>query len=74
MTANFQRIAKDLVQQLSTRFPDMRKETGNAEPIDGKKLTDIDVRKISFDYKDRRDGEKLTNVSVSLNDEGENRL
>jgi len=71
MTANFQRIAKDLVQQLSTRFPDMRKETGDAKPIDGKKLTDVDVRKISFDYRDRRDGEKLTNVSISLNDVGE---
>lgn len=71
MTANFQRIAKDLVQQLGTRFPDMRKETSDSKPIDGKKLTDSDVRKISFDFKDRRGGEKLTNVSISLNDEGE---
>jgi len=71
MTANFQRIAKDLVQQLGTRFPDMRKETGDSRPIDGKKLTDADVRKISFDYKERRGGQKLTNVSISLNDEGE---
>jgi hypothetical protein len=71
MTANFQRIATDLVQQLGTRFPDMRKETEDSEPIDGKKLKDIDVRKISFDYKDRRDGKKLTNVSISLNDKGE---
>lgn len=71
MTANFQRIAKDLVQQLSTRFPDMRKETGDSKPVDGKKLTDADVKKISFDYRDRRNSEKLTNVSISLNDEGE---
>ena len=71
MTANFQRISQDLVQQLSARFPNMRKETGDAKPIDGKKLKDTDVRKISFDYTDRRNGEKLTNVSISLNDEGE---
>jgi hypothetical protein len=71
MTANFQRISKDLVQQLGTRFPDMRKETADSKPIDGKKLTDSDVRKISFDFTDRRGGEKLTNVSLSLNDEGE---
>ena len=71
MTANFQRISQDLVQQLSTRFPDMRKETGDSKPIDGKKLKDADVRKISFDFTDRRNGEKLTNVSLSLNDEGE---
>ena len=71
MTANFQRISQDLVQQLSTRFPNMRKETGDAKPVDGKKLKDTDVRKISFDYTDRRNGEKLTNVSISLNDEGE---
>ena len=71
MTANFQRISQDLVQQLSTRFPDMRKETADSKPIDGKKLKDSDVRKVSFDYTDRRNGEKLTNVSISLNDEGE---
>ncbi len=71
MTANFERISQDLVQQLSTRFPDMRKETGDSKPVDGKKVTDADVRKISFDFKDGRNGEKLTNVSISLNDEGE---
>jgi hypothetical protein len=71
MTANFQRISQDLVQQLSARFPNMRKETGDAKPVDGKKLKDTDVRKISFDYTDRRNGEKLTNVSISLNDDGE---
>lgn len=71
MTANFQRISQDLVQQLSTRFPNMRKETEDSKPIDGKKLTDADVRKISFDFTDRRNGEKLTNVSLSLNDKDE---
>ncbi len=71
MTANFERISQDLVQQLSTRFPDMRKETGDSKPVDGKKVTNADVRKISFDFKDGRNGEKLTNVSISLNDEGE---
>ena len=27
MNANFERIAQDLVQQMSTRFPSMKKET-----------------------------------------------
>ncbi len=71
MTANFQRIVQDLIRQLSTRFPDMRKETEDSKPIDGVKVKDIDTRKISFDYKDRRNGEKLTNVSISLNDKDE---
>lgn len=71
MTANFQRIVQDLIRQLSTRFPDMRKETEDSKPIDGVKIKDVDTRKISFDYKDRRNGEKLTNVSISLNDTDE---
>jgi hypothetical protein len=49
----------------------MRKETEDSKPIDGVKVKDIDTRKISFDYKDRRNGEKLTNVSISLNDKDE---
>jgi len=71
MTANFQRIVQDLIRQLSTRFPDMRKETEDSKPIDGVKLKDLETRKISFDFKDRRNGEKLTNVSISLNDKDE---
>ena len=71
MTANFQRIVQDLIRQLSTRFPDMRKETEDSKPIDGVKIKDLETRKISFDFKDRRNGEKLTNVSISLNDKDE---
>jgi len=67
MNANFEKISIDLVNQLSTRFPSLRKETDDAKPVDGKKLTDKDVRKVSFDFTDKRNGKKLTNVSVSLN-------
>ena len=68
MNANFERIAQDLVQQMSTRFPSMKKETVDGEPIDGKEHRDGDTRKISFDFTSRRNGEKLTNVSISLSD------
>jgi hypothetical protein len=68
MNANFERIAQDLVQQMSTRFPSMKKETVDGKPIDGKEHRDGDTRKISFDFTDRRNGEKLTNVSISLSD------
>ena len=68
MNANFQRIAQDLVQQMSTRFPSMKKETVDGKPIDGKENRDSDARKISFDFVNRHDGEKLTNVSISLSD------
>jgi len=68
MNANFERIAQDLVQQMSTRFPSMKKETVDGEPIDGKEHRDSDARKISFDFTNRRNGEKLTNVSISLSD------
>ena len=68
MNANFERIAQDLVQQMSTRFPSMKKETVDGKPIDGKEHRDGDARKISFDFTNRRNGEKLTNVSISLSD------
>lgn len=68
MNANFERIAQDLVQQMSTRFPSMKKETVDGKPIDGKKYRDGDVRKISFDFTNKRNGDKLTNVSISLSD------
>jgi hypothetical protein len=68
MNANFERIAQDLVQQMSTRFPSMKKETVDGKPIDGKEHRDGDTRKISFDFTNRRNGEKLTNVSISLSD------
>lgn len=68
MNANFERIAQDLVQQMSTRFPSMKKETVDGKPIDGKEHRDSDARKISFDFTNRRNGEKLTNVSISLSD------
>jgi len=68
MNANFQRIAQDLVQQMSTRFPSMKKETVDGKPIDGKENRDSDARKISFDFVNRHNGEKLTNVSISLSD------
>ena len=68
MNANFERIAQDLVQQMSTRFPSMKKETVDGKPIDGKEHRDGDARKISFDFTSRRNGEKLTNVSISLSD------
>ena len=68
MNANFERIAQDLVQQMSTRFPSMKKETVDGKPIDGKEYRDGDARKISFDFTNRRNGEKLTNVSISLSD------
>jgi len=71
MNANFERIAKDLVTQLSTRFPSMRKETIDSKPIDGRNFRDQDTRKLSFDYTDDRNGEKLTNVSISLSDADE---
>ena len=71
MNANFERIAKDLVTQLSTRFPSMRKETIDSKPIDGRNFRDQDTRKLSFDYTDDRSGEKLTNVSISLSDADE---
>jgi len=71
MNANFERIAQDLVQQLSTRFPGMRKASLDNKPIDGKELRDGDVRKISFDFTNRRNGEKLTNVSINLSDADE---
>jgi hypothetical protein len=67
MNANFEKISIDLVNQLSTRFPSLRKETDDAKPIDGKQLTDKDVRKVSFDFTDKRNGKKLTNISISLN-------
>jgi len=68
MNANFERIAQDLVQQMSTRFPSMKKETVDGKPIDGKEHRDGDARKISFDFTNGRNGEKLTNVSISLSD------
>ena len=71
MNANFERIAQDLVQQLSTRFPSMTKASMDNKPIDGKELRDSDVRKISFDFTNRRNGEKLTNVSINLSDADE---
>ncbi len=71
MNANFERIAIDLVDQLSTRFPSMKKATIDNKPIDGKEKTDKDVRKISFDFTDRRNGDKLTNVSINLSDSDE---
>ena len=71
MNANFERIAQDLVQQLSTRFPSMRKATLDNKPIDGKEFRDGDVRKLSFDFTNRRNGEKLTNVSINLSDSDE---
>jgi pyruvate/2-oxoglutarate dehydrogenase complex dihydrolipoamide acyltransferase (E2) component len=71
MNANFERIAQDLIQQLSTRFPGMRKATLDNKPIDGKEFRDGDVRKISFDFTNRRNGEKLTNVSINLSDSDE---
>ena len=71
MNANFERIAKDLVTQLSTRFPSMRKETIDSKPIDGKNFRDQDTRRLSFDFTDDRGGEKLTNVSISLSDSDE---
>ena len=71
MNANFERIAQDLIQQLSTRFPSMKKATLDNKPIDGKEFRDGDVRKISFDFTSRRNGEKLTNVSINLSDSDE---
>jgi beta-phosphoglucomutase-like phosphatase (HAD superfamily) len=41
------------------------------KPIDGKEFRDGDVRKISFDFTNRRNGEKLTNVSINLSDSDE---
>jgi len=67
MSANFQRIAVDLGRQLQTRFPSLRKSTADDKPIDGVNLKDQDARKFNFDFMDK-DGEKLVNVTVSLNE------
>jgi hypothetical protein len=67
MSANFQRIAIDLGRQLQTRFPSLRKSTADDKPIDGVNLKDQDARKFNFDFVDE-DGEKLVNVTVSLNE------
>jgi len=70
MSANFQRIAVDLGRQLQTRFPSLRKSTADDKPIDGVNLKDQDARKFNFDFMDK-DGQKLVNVTVSLNEKDE---
>jgi len=67
MSANFERIAIDLGRQLQTRFPSLQRSTADDKPIDGVNLTDEDARKFNFDFVDE-DGEKLVNVTVSLNE------
>jgi hypothetical protein len=70
MSANFERIAIDLGRQLQTRFPSLQRSTADDKPIDGTNLLDKDARKFNFDFIDD-DGEKLVNVTVSLNEKDE---
>lgn len=70
MSANFERIAVDLGRQLQTRFPSLQRSTADDKPIDGTNLLDKDARKFNFDFVDE-DGEKLVNVTVSLNEKDE---
>jgi len=70
MSANFERIAIDLGRQLQTRFPSLQRSTADDKPIDGTNLLDKDARKFNFDFVDE-DGEKLVNVTVSLNEKDE---